>query len=104
MFDRTVRQLIQSEKNWTQGWYYRNKFGIVCLVGEAHAYCLTAAIDLAYRDVLPVYEKVADYIERNYDMETAFHESCAERKIIMWNDAHKRTYSEIKKLIDDLNL
>ena len=96
-----VSELLTDETKWCQGAYARDIHGqeVSYYSLKAVRYCLTGAILQCYQDidkgnqvseaVIGVGEAVIGVIEDD---------------IFTWNDADERTFADIRKLIEDLDI
>lgn len=91
-----IRELLSSPDKWTQGVFARNSSGYRTyeLDQDACSFCLMGALYRCYIDTeddgLLVRSKLGQAIEDN--------------TITGWNDDPKRTFAEVKELVDRLDI
>jgi hypothetical protein len=101
-----VRELLTDRSKWTQQVAARNADGL-CVSHdspEASCFCLIGALQHCYPDTdirYKLYDRIADELDKNGSLR---YRSCPDVLIIRWNDEEKRTFEEVKALIDRLDL
>lgn len=87
-----LQDLLVNETKWLQGCYSKDKYGNTVNPHSdlACRWCLVGAIQKCYYPIpSKVWYKIADHLNENP---------------IAWNDEPGRKFSDIRKLIEDLNL
>ena len=88
-----VRELLSDESKWTKGNWARtgDGLGVYYECPEAVCWCLDGAIHLAYGDDwLPVRGKVCEHLGVTHLWD--------------WNDSSRRTFAEVKALVEELDI
>ena len=88
-----VKDLLTDESKWTQGAFARNSEGYSVHINSCFAscWCLLGAIELCYPSTYPgVANAVVDAVG-----------GC---DIHRWNDDPKRTFAEVRELIERLDI
>ena len=90
-----VRDLLTDESKWCKLDYARNKFGkgIDCDHPNACSWCLVGAIRKCYPD--EHYDKVRMMYRLPVIQPSG---------VTGWNDAPERTFAEVRKLIEELDI
>jgi len=99
-----VRQLFSSKEKWSKGGFAIDKSGKTVPVTshEAFSWCLEGAIHKCYPGIkgmdkrVHIMAKVRDLIDRkSYGKH---------RDIALWNDAPRRTFKQVKAIVEILNI
>lgn len=89
----TLQELFSSEARWTQKKVARNKDGQGRFPNspEAVQWCLVGGIDKCYdgEELILVHHKVKNYLGMS---------------LTIWNDYPDRTFADIRRVIEDLNI
>ena len=93
-----VKELLSGPEKWTQSVYVRNKDGTPTQLGaaEAFSFCLRGAIYFCYCDATGRYW-TEDKAHKALNLPPC--ESLAE-----WNDAPERTFEDVRKLVEELDI
>lgn len=88
----TLQKLFKTKKNWCQGASARSATGRAVKVDSprAVAWCLGGALELCYHHDMRPDKKLSKVIKTNL--------------FSNWNDDPKRKFSEVKRLVKELNL
>jgi hypothetical protein len=98
-----VRELLDSEEKWTKRLYARDASGASVSPNDDKAvcWCLIGAIRYCYPDrVHGVFERVENHLRGKGALK--IDELCIGAS--EWNDAPKRTFEEVKQLVDELDI
>ena len=89
-----VRELLSDETKWTQGAFARNSAGKALRPEASRAassWCLVGAINRCYEP--PEDYRVQEEVWQSIGSD-----------IVPWNDARKRTFAQVKALVDELDI
>ena len=88
-----IRELLSDPSKWTQRCFSRNSKGQPSAPAEQEcSWCLVGALGRCYDD---------SEFDRVYDLIKA---AVPERQIVHWNDDPKRTFEDVRKLVEELNI
>ena len=86
---KTLQELFKNPKRWTKGRYKDRK-----TYDESTCFCLIGGIIAVYGDDRRVEYKVSRYLESTTG-------NCS---ISSWNDNEQRTFEDVRKLVEELNI
>ena len=88
-----IRELLSDPSKWTQGCFARDVYGgVASRLEDECRWCLVGALGRCYDD---------SEFDRVYDLIKA---AVPERQIVHWNDDPKRTFEDVRKLVEELNI
>lgn len=88
-----VKELFTDESRWIQHYVAKDVYGRPCSVtGNAASFCLLGAVSRCY--VNDDWRRVMDKIKLHIMVES----------ITVWNDSPERTFEEVKKLVNELDI
>ena len=96
-----IRELFTDESKWTTHAYARTKEGKVLLnahLPEAVCWCLDGAISKCY-----LFGNESDQLRTYYMIKHKIFEHVNENPV-PWNDHPKRTFAEVKQLVETLDI
>ncbi len=106
-----LQELFTSEDKWTKHAEARNEHGCALAYDDPNAcrWCLSGAIWYCYLtqwERAIVHNKIYIYTVNNYPRCTVFNikEPTEEILPILWNDSEERTFSDVRELIEFLNI
>ena len=103
-----VKQLLSTKSKWTKLACARDKKNMECPVNDPSAvkYCLEGAIIKCYQtgEERNRVENLIRRALRMSEVEFSMFKPIYDGRITYWNDAPKRTFKDIKKLISKLNI
>ena len=94
-----IKELLTSENKWNQGCNARDSEGLICDIFESKAqcFCLYGAMIRCYDDRTEAFKliqiKVLNELKRNENID-----------ICRWNDDGRRTFAEVRELIEKLDI
>lgn len=93
-----IKELFSDESKWTQGRYARDKDGIKTNIknDNASCWCLVGAVFKCY-----IYHNADKAIQK---LEKKFGKSKSYKNIVQWNDHPKRTFKQVKTLVNKLDI
>lgn len=94
-----VKELFSSAGTWVQFTYAKSNKGNIVMptAKSAVCWCLTGAIKKCYTGLLikdEIFEKVRRELKKNHDRTS----------IVGWNDDSKRTFVDVKNLVEKLDI
>lgn len=96
-----VKQLFSSEKRWVKHTYATDKNGAACGVqsDKAFSFCLDGALSRCYTPN-------GKYWDVRTLVDVAIKKMTRGRfsGVVRWNDYPRRTFKQVRKLIEDLNI
>lgn len=100
-----VRELYTDESKWTQGAFARTKYGSGCprIRPEACCFCLLGAVLNCYpnkEQQIPILEKLTQKVNPEGTGTCWFKSNF----VIEWNDHPTRSFTEVKELVDELDI
>lgn len=91
-----VKGLFTDESKWIQGTSWRDSLGNELQTPEyAEKYCLAAAVECCHgeSDYDFILHRIAEHLGLQYLDD-----------VIFWNDSPERTFAEVKKLVNELDI
>ena len=89
-----IRNLLTDESKWCKGVDAQDCNGDEIRYDDpkAHSFCLVGALEVCYRDEGNIIYAIKDKIRLRIG------------DITRWNDAPERTFEDVRKLIEELNI
>lgn len=98
-----IRELFSDETKWTKGTNARNSFNDPVSPHDlvaAEKYCLQGAVIKCYGFVdRNIYKLMKNRLLKINDVE-----GDGPDEVVAWNDAPERTFEEVKKLVEELDI
>lgn len=90
-----IKELLTDESKWTQNAFGRDAEGLACFSGDPDAvcWCLLGAMTVCYPN---------SYIRA--EIIRKIHKHLLNNTVFNFNDAPERTFEDIKKLVNDLDI
>lgn len=85
-----IKDLLTDESKWTKNTFARNEEGSPTILQQGTCWCLLGGVRFCYLDGQETETKIRDKL--NVD------------SIALWNDAPERTFSDVKKLVEELDI
>ncbi len=94
-----IKDLLSDKSKWAQGSWAYDKYGTICTEKSSYAtsFCLLGAVRRCYSE-----DKAGTVITKLFSAIRA--KSPRTNSILTWNDSRKRKFSEVKQLVNKLDV
>lgn len=104
-----IKELFSDMKKWCKDWMAKDSSGFGLTTARnsnAVRWCLLGAVEKCYpqRDWLKILRKICSYIEADIGYDKKPTKAMCFKLISRWNDSTRRTYKDVKKLVEDLDI